>query len=112
MVVLCFVVPAHAYGRNQNPTTLPTPHPERKTSTHVVEGPVDADDRLDEIAMLIFGHNISMIQHLYSVTHTEKSYYGKPEFGKWTQDQFHWEPPRARYLRRQKYIKKYKFYDN
>ncbi|KAK5982407.1 hypothetical protein GCK32_017439 [Trichostrongylus colubriformis] len=104
MVVLCFVVSAHAFSRNQSPTTLSTPHPERKASPHVVEGPVDADDLLDEMAMLIFGHNVSMIQHLYSITHTEKSYYGKPEFGKWRQDQSYWDSPNGR--------EKYRFYDN
>ncbi|KAK5972945.1 hypothetical protein GCK32_017531 [Trichostrongylus colubriformis] len=81
MVVLWLIVPAHAYGRNQDPTTLPPLEPERRASTDVrPERPVREYDQLDEIAMLVYGHNVSMIQYLYSVTNTEESYRGKPAF--------------------------------
>ncbi|KAK5968247.1 hypothetical protein GCK32_012295 [Trichostrongylus colubriformis] len=81
IVVLWLIVPAHAYGRNQDPTTLPPLEPERRASTDVrPERPVHEYDQLDEIAMLAYGHNVSMIQYLYSVTNTEKSYRGKPAF--------------------------------
>ncbi|KAK5981273.1 hypothetical protein GCK32_016837 [Trichostrongylus colubriformis] len=86
MIVLCFIVPAHSFSRNQTPTT---PAPTNvKTDGPVDEcvrscsrgcsergiaptdmntkGPADADDRLDDLARLIYGNNVSMIQHVFS----------------------------------------------
>ncbi|KAK5983454.1 hypothetical protein GCK32_001847 [Trichostrongylus colubriformis] len=73
--VLCLLVHAHGDNRNHPPAL-----PERVGRVSLPQGPINERDRLDEIAMLVYGHNVSMIQYLYSVTRTEKSYRGKPVF--------------------------------
>ncbi|KAK5973661.1 hypothetical protein GCK32_016740 [Trichostrongylus colubriformis] len=82
MFVLCFVIQAHSFRRSQTPPT-PAPSDQGKASVEVKpEGPVH-EQQVENLVMSIFGYNVSVIQNLYSLTHSHDSYRNKPVFKKW-----------------------------
>ncbi|KAK5983843.1 hypothetical protein GCK32_008618 [Trichostrongylus colubriformis] len=83
MILLCFVIQAHSFSRNQDPTS-PAPSDKGKAPIDVKpEGPVHGRDRLDDLALAVFNYNVSTIKTLYSLTGNPEAYHDQPVFREW-----------------------------
>ncbi|KAK5986347.1 hypothetical protein GCK32_016363 [Trichostrongylus colubriformis] len=89
MFLLCFIAPAHAYGRNQDPTTL-DPSDQGRIDVKP-EGPIHEHDRLDDVTTLVYGFNVSVIQHVCSVSDSYKVFENNTKSRKWA-ELFHNHP--------------------
>ncbi|KAK5982105.1 hypothetical protein GCK32_008652 [Trichostrongylus colubriformis] len=75
MIVLCFMMYAHV---DNSPAV-----PERVGRISLPQSPLNEHDRLDDLAMAVFGYNVSTMKSLYSMTENSETYRNKQVFKEW-----------------------------